>query len=279
MKPKAFFFPGKQGDALLQWPVAYQILHDRNEQGEVWLDSGSCKSLVKLFEAQPCVSAVKLVGPSQNYSCGGQPWQGTFTTEDHVTYEIIPMGFRSFPQRQITLQTALDVPFEIDTDRLATESSLVIPDPIKANRVVVHGGFKTHQTGTPRVWRFFRDVRGELEKRFDEIVFVGTADERSRALELYPAYKDFDDHGEFLELARLIAGSSLVIGCGSSNAALASVLHVPCIRVHDLIGEFPRIIWSGLGANQWNETDAALRRMWPEILKELTPEPTEVLSG
>ena len=54
-----------------------------------------------------------------------------------------------------------------------------------------------------------------------------------------------------------------MIAAGSSVAALASVLHVPCVRVHDPIGEFPKVIWSGLGENQLNETELSLRKLWP----------------
>jgi hypothetical protein len=64
-----------------------------------------------------------------------------------------------------------------------------------------------------------------------------------------------------------MAGSRLVIGSGSSGVALASVLKVPTLRVHDPIGNAPKVIWAGLGDNQWNEEEVALRRLWPEILR------------
>jgi hypothetical protein len=41
-------------------------------------------------------------------------------------------------------------------------------------------------------------------------------------------------------------------------------LKVPCIRVHDPIGEFPRRIWDSLGENQLNDTEIGLRTSWTE---------------
>ena len=61
-----------------------------------------------------------------------------------------------------------------------------------------------------------------------------------------------------------MVNSRAVIGCGSSSVALAGALKVPCIRVHDPIGEFPRRIWDNLGDNQLNDTEIGLRASWPE---------------
>lgn len=274
-KPKAFWFPGRAGDTLLQAPVAAQWLKDHNEQAEMWLDSGSCSKLADLFVAQSWVSKVELKGPSDTYTCGGQPWHGKFTTEEHVAYEIVPMGMRQFPARQITLQTALDCPLKVETARLATEPAFDVGPVEKANRVVLHGTFQSHMSGAPRFWRVLRDIRHDLEETFDEVVFCGTPDERGRARELYPGdtcgpscvWADFDDHGSFLELARFFSGSRMVIGAGSSGAALGSVLKVPTLRIHDSIGEVAKSVWSGLGKNQWNETELELRAKWPAILE------------
>jgi len=68
-----------------------------------------------------------------------------------------------------------------------------------------------------------------------------------------------------LDLAKFMAGASLVVGCGSSGVALAGALKVPCIRVHDPIGEAPKVIWSNLGENQLNDTEIGLRKSWPEF--------------
>ena len=268
-KPKAFYFPGKLGDALLQWPVAEQWLRDHDEQAEVWIDP-TCTPAQSLFAAEKTVSTVKIVAPADNYTCGGQPWQGKFGTDEHLQYEIVPMGFRAFPQRQITLQTALDCPLKIDTKRLATEPAFHVEHSGKANRVVLHGTFASHNSGVPRFWRVLHDIKADLEANFDEIVFVGTPDERGRAMELYPPSSQwgfFDDHGSFLELAQEIVSARLVMAAGSSVAALGGVLKVPTLRVHDPIGQAPKVIWAGLGDNQWNEEEVAIRTLWPEILR------------
>lgn len=272
-KPKAIYLPGKAGDACLQWPVADQWLRDHKEQAEVWLDP-TCKVLQNLFLYQPTVSDVKVVAQAKNYSCGGQPWQGEFTTEEHSQYEILSLGFRAMPQRQITLQTAMDAPLMVETRRLATEPAFVVPEHPKANRVVVHGTFRSHLTGCPTFWKFFHDVREDLEREFDEIIFTGTHGERSRALDLYPAgpdskYGDFADDGDFLKLAALMGASRLVIGSGSSGCALGAALKVPTFRIHDPINDFSKSIWSGLGERQWNETFIEARKAWPRALAEL----------
>lgn len=280
MKPKAFYLPGKLGDACLEWPVADQHLRDRVEQAEVWLDP-TCKALLPLFEHQPTVSAVKVVKPAQSYGAGGQPWHGDFTTEEHERYEIMSLGFRRMPERQITLQIAGEVPFKTDVRRLATEPGFVVPSQIKMNRLVVHGTFLfPHGSGCPTFWKVFHDVRHDLEDTFDEIIFTGTAEERARALELYPAgpespYGDFDDDGDFFKLACLMGASRMVMGSGSSGCALSSALKVPTLRVHDPIGEFSKSIWAGLGENQWNETFIGVRKVWPQILASVSRETVE----
>jgi hypothetical protein len=268
--------PGKLGDAILQFPVARQWSRQTGKKFTLWLDEKTLKPLERLFASQDCVECVEFKPGIASYHIGGQPWHFDLKTEDTLDHVVYHLGFRQFPDRQITLQTALDVPVHIDVKQLS-QPALIIPDPLPGNRVVLHATFTTHQSGTPKFWRFLRDIKADLEEMFDEVIFVGTADERARAMELYPGgtcgpecvWGEFDDHGDFYELARLLAGSRLVIGPGSCGVALASVLGVPAIRVHDPIGEAPRIIWSGLGPNQWNEEEKDLRRLWPGIKEAL----------
>lgn len=264
-------FPGKIGDTLLQWPVAYQLAQQRGAKLTLWLDAGTLKPLDRLLASQACVECVEFKPGIQNYSCGGQPWDFGLKTEDVVGHEVYHLGFRGFPQRQITLQTALDSGLQLDTDRLASEPSLTVP-PLEnqpGRYVVLHGTYQSHMTGCPRFWYALRNMRKDLEANFDRIIWTGTADERARSLELYPDWDEFDDGGDFHELARLMAGASLVVGAGSSGVALAGALKVPCVRVHDPIGDAARVIWSNLGDNQWNETEADLRVRWPDIIQSL----------
>jgi hypothetical protein len=243
--------------------VAYHYCQQQEKRCTLWLDEKTLKPLVPLFEAQPCVEAVELRGGIENYSCGGQPFDFGLKTSDHLDHEIYHLGFRKFPTRQITLETLATVPLRIDPEGVAQDESLDVGGVAEVrDRVVLHGGFMSHTAGTPTFWRFLYDVKDDLPA---EKVFVGLPSERKRALELYPGWTDFDDNADFLQLARLMKGSRLVIGCGSSVAALASVLKVPCVRVHDPIGEHPKVIWSGLGPNQMNETEKDLRKLWPEF--------------
>jgi hypothetical protein len=95
------------------------------------------------------------------------------------------------------------------------------------------------------------------------VCFVGTKDERVRAWELYPKWRSFDDGGEFIRLAEYMSGATMMIGSGSSNVVLAGLLGIPTLRVHDPIGDHPKVIWSNLGDNQLNATERELRDEWP----------------
>lgn len=270
-----FTSPGKIGDFLLQWPVAYQWAKAANEKIHLWLDAGTLKPVERLLAAQPVVECVELKPGVQSYTCGGQPWDFGLKTEDFLGHTVYHLGFRGFPQRQITLQTHLDTGLHLEVEKLSQEPSLVVPaldHPPAERYCVIHGTFQSHNSGVPRFWSFLDWIAADLEAHYDRIIFTGTADERARARDVYPdagKWVDFDDGGDFLPLARLMAGAALVVGSGSSGVALAGALKVPTVRVHDPIGDAPKVIWSNLGRQQWNEPEADLRRLWPGILTAL----------
>jgi hypothetical protein len=267
----AFYFPGKAGDALLQWPVAYHWAKQNEQRIEVWLDRKSCSCLESLFRAQPVVADVRLFDHSENYSCGGQPWAGKFTTADHIEHKIVPMGLHTFPQRQITMETLQNVPLHVDSKDFATEPVFQRSGLPALSRCVLHGTFQTHMGAVPGFWRFLNRAAPDLIERFDEIAFVGSPDERERAAQLYPKFTVFDDGNDFLKLAEYLDRAQLVIGAGSSVVALAGALKVPAVRVHDPIGDAPKVIWSNLGDNQLNETEADLRRSFPPFMDRWAP--------
>jgi hypothetical protein len=267
----AFYFPGKAGDAILQWPVAYHWAKQNAQKIEVWLDRKSCQCLENLFRAQSIVADVRLFDHTKNYSCGGQPWQGDFTTADHIEHTIIPMGLHAFPQRQITMETLQNVPLHVDSKNFATEPVFERSGEAPLSRCVLHGTFQTHMGAVPGFWRFLNRITPELEERFDEIAFVGSPDERERAHELYPKFQVFDDGNDFRRLAEFIDRAQLVIGAGSSVVALAGALKVPAIRVHDAIGEAPKVLWSNLGDNQMNEMEPDLRKLFTPFLEKWVP--------
>jgi hypothetical protein len=256
------YFPGKLGDSVLQWPAARAWSRKIGKPIDVWLDEKSSKHLKPLLEVQPEVGEVKLTNQSVDYTCGGQPWDGNFPTEVHAEREIVSFGLRAFPSRQITLQTLHDVPMDLGT-KIPDEPQFEVGSVIQENRVVLHGTFTSHHSGVPGFWKFLNRVQADLDDRFEQVMFVGTEPERRRALELYPRWSGYADDGDFLVLARLLAGSRLVMGSGSSVVALGGALRVPTVRVHDPIGEHPKVLWSNLGQNQINETEAGLRKIWP----------------
>jgi len=257
-----FTMPGKLGDSLHEFPVAYWYCVDQKTTCTIWLDETTCKPLVKLFAAQPFVDAVELKPGITSWHMGGQPWDFGLSMKDHMDHEIYHLGMRRFPMRQITLDALDQVPLSItrrDNQRCLT----VVSPAIEHRRLVLHGTFMSHMSGVPGFWRFLSDQADDLATRFDEIVFVGTDEERARALEVYPQWTSFDDQGDFLKLAEFMANAKMVIGSGSSNVVLASLLGIPCVRVHDPIGEYAKVIWSNLGENQINDTERELRDTWP----------------
>lgn len=295
-----FTFPGKCGDALLQWPVAHHFHKQTGETFECWLDEKTCKPLVPLLEAQPGVSAVKLIGGVSNYSCGGQPWHFDLPTSAHDGNTVYHLGLRGFPQRQITLETfaSAKVPITVSPETLSTEATISLApfdavefhmDPLVTagasaldtknlysrpgriihikgpNRLLLHGqGVCPHNQATPTFWRFIAAIRGELESLFDEIVFVGSPDDLEVGMATYPLFKTFEDHGDLLKLAEYMAGSRAMIGCGSMPIVLAGCMRLPGIRVHDLIANgAPKVIWNNLSDNHINETEIGLRKAWP----------------
>ena len=267
--PTVMTTPGKMGDAVMQWPVAFHYHRQTGEQVELWMDETTCKPLVPLFEAQPAVSSVKLIGGVENYNCGGQPFHFDLPTSAFAGNSVYHLGLRAFPVRQLSLQCLHDskVPVVVKPEDFAGMPSLTVGEVEHKNRLVVHGGSVCpHNGATPTMWRFLSLVRKELETMFDEIVFVGNDADREVGLSVYPGWSDYNDNGDFLKLARLIAGSRCMIGVGSSPVTVAGALKVPAIRVHDRIGsDSPRVIWDNLGDNQLNRTEVELRDEWPKF--------------
>jgi hypothetical protein len=266
-----FTMPGKLGDAILQWPVAFHWHRETGEPFEVWLDEKTCAPLVPLLETQPGVSAVKLMPGVENYNCGGQPFHLNLPTSAFEGNTIYHLGLRSFPVRQISLQVLQDskVPVKAEVEEFAETPSLVVDGVQKANRLVIHGqSVCPHTRSTPTMWRFLASIAKEVQTMFTEIVFVGSPADREVGRMTYPEWTAFDDGGDFLKLARFIAGSRLMIGCGSAPITVAGALKVPAIRVHDPIAnDAPKVIWNNLGANQLNDTHLGLRKEWP-VFKE-----------
>lgn len=275
--------PGKLGDAILQLPAAYWYAKEKGVKVNLWLDKNTLRPLVPLLEAQSWVGTVELRDGVESYNCGGQPFHMNLETKDFMDRRIFHLGLRGFPQRQITLQTVEDskVPLEVETDTLAETPYFEVPAvealPIRKNggettldlsrRIcVLHGqSVCPHTKSTPNFWRFLHAIRKELPGLFDEIVWVGADRDRQTGISAYPTWGSFDDEGSFLALAQLISKASLVIGVGSSVITMAGALKVPGIRVHDEIGNHPKVIWDNLGDNQINKTEVELRREWPEF--------------
>lgn len=264
--------PGKIGDAIHQAALPYWYWRERGEKVRLWLDQQTLKPLVALFESQPWCESVELKPGIVNYNCGGQPWHFDLATADYDGLNVYHLGLRGFPQRQLTLEAlaTANVPLLVDPATVAEHSPFAVEPLRPARRLVLHGqGVCPHTRSTPGFWKFLSGVWDDLRQSFDEVAFVGSPDDRAVAAGAYPEVECFDDGGDFLTLARFMAGSSAVIGCGSSPVALAQWLMLPTVRVHDPIGEASKRIWDGLGKDQLNGTEFDLRREWPAFRARL----------
>lgn len=258
--------PGKLGDAIHQAAIPYWYWREKVVPVHLWLDENSLKPLVPLFEAQPWCASVTLKPGITSYHCGGQPWHFELDTAAYEGLNIFHLGLRGFPQRQLTLEclATANVALDVDPDTLAEYSPFQV-EPIRpAKRLVLHGqGVCPHNRSTPSFWKFLARVWPELPTTFDEIAFVGSAEDLEVAASAYPDVERFADDGDFLKLAGFLAGSQAVIGCGSSVVALAQWLLKPTVRVHDPIASASKRIWDGLAKNQLNGTEYELRTEWP----------------
>lgn len=267
MTETVYTMPGKCGDAIHQWPVVYHWAKQTGKKAVIWLDENTCKMLKPLMEAQSYVERVEFREGIRSYQCGGQPWHFDLESKDFQDKRIFHLGLRGFPQRQLTLECIEHCKVQLGATReeiASTPCFEVLPQESK-NRLVLHGmPVCPHTKTTPQFWKFLAGVRSELESEFDEIVFVGSDRDREVGQRIYPEWLTFDDKGDFNQLANYLAASRAMIGCGSAPVALAGALKIPAIRVHDPIGEHPKVIWSNLGDNQVNATEMDLRTLWPE---------------
>lgn len=288
MSETVFTFPGKAGDAILQWPVAWWWWKKHGKKFTVWLDEQSCRLVRPLFEVQPCVEKAEYKKGIVNYNMGGQPWHFDLDTSEHEGRQIYHLGMRHFPQRQITLETFQESKTDLDADfdLVAAESCFEVPGQttfhflggspgqngtsqeidVSGNRLLLlHGqAVCPHTNSTPEFWKFLAPIRSELPGLFDMVVFVGAPRDYMVGLETYPGSYAFDDGGSFLELAKVMKQAKCVIGCGSSVVTLAGALKVPSVRVHDPIGEHSRTVWNNLANNSLNMTEVELRNEWPK---------------
>lgn len=270
MSKTVFTFPGKAGDAIMQWPIAYWWAKETGKNFTCWMDEKSTKIVAPLFEAQPCVEKVEFKPGVEGYRCGGQPFTFDLPSSEYQDREVHHLGLRNFPQRQLTLETLenTQLGLSVTQDQLTEEPSIEAPGEVEGfsaeDRIcLLHGqGIYSHTRATPRFWTFISDIAPELEERFDRLVFVGSDQDREVSLRTYPDWESFDDHGSFLELARLMKMAQLVIGCGSSVVALAGAMKINSVRVHDPIGNHPKVLWSNLQKNHLNCTEQQLRTEW-----------------
>jgi len=242
-------FPGKIGDAFLQWPVARWFIDNKYPKVDIAV-AEQISSVGPIFERQPGVNSVVYLTGIHSWHLGGQPWDFGMQSVFGKWTVLIHLGFRERPDQPITLHCAKEAGANLDKAPLS-DPALILPQDDKRNRLLLHGTFKDHQGHTPSFWSVIRDNRELLEKAFDEIYFIGASNDLSVLSGLdFPAKPFFDD-GDIIKTAEFMANSKLVIGCGSSMVALAGALGIPSLRLHDPTG-LEQPVFSHVGANQVN---------------------------
>jgi hypothetical protein len=219
-----FSFPGKAGDSIHQWPVAWWWAKENGKRFTCWMDERSCKVVAPLFAAQPCVEKVEFKPGIEHYNCGGQPWHFDLPASEYENVEAHHLGLRNFPQRQLTLEAlhASQLGLSVTQDQLAETPTIEAPGEVE--------GFSGPRTsasctakpstrtprGTPKFWTFISDIAPELSEMFHRLVFVGNDRDREVAKRTIPM-GDHDDHGSFLELAKLMRWPSWSSAAGPAS--------------------------------------------------------------
>ena len=247
-------FPGKIGDALMQWPCAYFYWKETGNKFTVLLDQ-SISCLKNLFTFQECVKEVLILDRMENWRCGGQPYDFALTKEEKSKWDnIYHMGFRQLPEKQLTLQAAENIPIKSDREEFSKQSIFVGDRKLKS-ALIVHGSAGTHHGihAKPRVWDVFGVCEGFFRKAFDEIIFVGNKEDSDTKDTLGYEGTFLDDGGDLLPTAAIMNGAEFVLGAGSCMVALAGTLGIPSLRIHDpLWGAEDYRLWGFLGKQHGN---------------------------
>lgn len=263
-------FPGKLGDAFLQWPVAKCWANEREQKITVGL-AKQIAALEPVFRLQPEVEDVVLLDGIHSFHMGGQPFDFDFSKKDYEPWdEVYHAGFANFPTYQITQfvrdQMGLRIPAAL------LESARIELGPREPQGyLAIHATPKSNNGELPRVKPLLRACRHGIAKRFSAVWSVGVREDWASTDDWIDS-TPFDDGGDWVKLGRFLLGANLVIACGSSMAAYAGALGVPCVRVHDTIGNnLNPAIWSNLGPDQYNFTSLRLQPLMEVIQKYAEP--------
>lgn len=249
----AVTFPGKIGDAILQFPCVYHFHRVHGEKVTAIFDP-SLRPLETLFRAQPSIEGIEYMDGVTSYVCGGQPYDFGKDAELRARFEyVFHMGFRSFPHLEITAYALRQIPVPVSWVDLVEMQPFAVAEKDPRNRLVIHGTLLTHQGRTPYMWTVLHHAREFIKGEFDEVVFVGSQKERDYAKSLYPEWDTFDDQNDFLTLAQYLKDSRLVLGGGSCVVALAGGVHTPSVRIHDhVVGTEIVVPWTNVAPRQMN---------------------------
>lgn len=239
-------FPGKIGDALLQFGVAAAWMQQTGESIDVRISEG-VEPIGGLLKAQPGVASVEVMTNAiTSYHMGGQPWDFGLGEAVEGYDKVFHCGFRRFPTHQITRFTRDELGLtEITDEDLATEY-LLNPgsEPQVANRLLIHPRRIGQNGGDPLFWKVMTQLLADdIASLFNSVYVIGTREERLDARSRLDLGLALTDDGDWAKLADILSTSAMLIDAGSGIAPLAGALGTPTIRIHDDIMGQPKEIW------------------------------------
>jgi hypothetical protein len=243
---KTFTFPGRMGDLLMQWPVAYQWHKKTGEQFRVvTCEHWNMPRMLPLLETQKCVAEVTVMsGIINDDSCGGQPWH--FNLKEDPDY--FHMGYQDRPNMQLTDFTLKYFPEPLDRDAVLNEASLDMGERNPQNYCVFFA--KPHQN-----WETALELMQKVTDRFDKVYVIGLPEDLSYICQNVPdtcwqKWHNVDSKTpDLLSDARLIRDARVVITINSLVPTISNVLKVPTVVVHRAQ---PFQTYSNTGPNQFN---------------------------
>lgn len=241
-------FPGKMGDVFLQWPVARAYAKANGGAIDIGLppDMGSIGQLMSI---QDEVDEVTFLHGINKRSWKMDPPEMGIEKKPFMRWQQqLEMGFRDFPDDQITLYTAKCMGLPVEG---LDKPSIYVGAAKTQDYCVLHGtAFSISCSTVPRFWDCLDKWRTKLEKKFKRLIFIGAPDDLKLAEGL--GYETFSDDGNILASAQAIRDARFLIGSSSSMAALGSVMGVPLLRIHDPIEGLKKRVHDLLLPNQLN---------------------------
>ena len=250
-------FTGKAGDTFLQWQAVRTLIH--YQPGDYTLGLGTLlpghERLIPLFyQYSPVPVRVERLEGVTYWKHGGQPWDFGLGELPPAGYDrILHCGYREHPQDPVPIYTGRMIGLtEAQLDTIPFYPSFVVNAPRCPGRLIFHCPLLGQTGEQAQAWRILATLLGRyrLKDHFDVLaVGLGAELEKARLMGL-PT-----EAANWPRTAELLAGADAAFCGGSSVAALAGCLHVPCVRLgsdYECYTNWGFRPWSNVAPNQLN---------------------------